>query len=259
MIIGISISDPGEEELAKQGMAMVHLQDMMVETARYLLSKGHTIAYGGDLTFEGSFNFTDLLFQLSRAYGATNKIKNYSAFPLYTKITSQREAELFHVAEIVRIDPDTLLSPKWKGVRYENATYEERTYLDELFEWKSDHAKQIWSSSLTAMRKQMTKDIDCRIVVGGKLTGYKGSMPGIAEETILCLKANIPVYIDGRFGGAAREVLQIIRQIQSWEVNNLKEQFSDFSNQSWQEINQDVICINSGPKILEIDDLFKIL
>ena len=36
----------------------------------------------------------------------------------------------------------------------------------------------------------MCKAADCRILLGGKLDGYKGVMPGIAEEALFSLSAH---------------------------------------------------------------------
>ena len=45
------------------------------------------------------------------------------------------------------------------------------------------------AGSLTAMRQTMLKETSGRVVLGGKVEGYLGSMPGIAEEALLTLRA----------------------------------------------------------------------
>jgi len=47
------------------------------------------------------------------------------------------------------------------------------------------------------------EEID-RIVLGGKLQGYSGLLPGIIEEVLLAIRRRQPLYIAGGFGGAAR-------------------------------------------------------
>ncbi len=42
--------------------------------------------------------------------------------------------------------------------------------------------------------------IQARIILGGKLEGYFGFMPGLAEETIYAIEKKTPVYILGGFG-----------------------------------------------------------
>ncbi|WP_374982281.1 hypothetical protein [Salmonella enterica] len=56
---------------------------------------------------------------------------------------------------------------------------------------------------LTAMRIAMNEKLHARIIVGGRLTGYSGRMPGIIEEASLALRESIPLFIVGGFGGAA--------------------------------------------------------
>lgn len=258
MKIGISISDPGEEELARQGMTSLHLQDAMVETARYLLHAGHTLIYGGDLTFHGGFNFTELLFQLNRAHGGRDRIINYSAFPLYTKITVQREAELLPIAEIIRVNPSPEFE-KWTSVRYENVSEIEREYLDNIFDNMTPETKAIWAESLTEMRKQMTENIQCRIVMGGKTQNYKGSMPGIWEETLLCIENNVTVYVDGRFGGAAREIVNTVNEKTPTDIYGLGKRIDVLKNGKVEAMIDRVICFKGKETFPEINNLFKLL
>ena len=47
----------------------------------------------------------------------------------------------------------------------------------------------------------MRQETRARIVLGGRVAGYKGRMPGIAEEALLSLQAQQPVFLLGGFGG----------------------------------------------------------
>lgn len=66
------------------------------------------------------------------------------------------------------------------------------------------------------MRNAMHTDINARIVMGGRVEGYKGKMPGIAEETGLSLEAKQPVFILGAFGGCARDIAETMGLADSW-------------------------------------------
>lgn len=206
-VIGISISESSDME--NFGMSYLHLQNNMVEIARYLLHKGFTLAYGGDLNYESHFNFVEILFQLGMTYGGNpnQRIINYSAFPLYTKISKNREAEISKMAKIKRINPSSEYD-NWLNVRYETANSEQRKYLDWIFDCTDDKAKEIWTKSLTKMRQAMTNEISARIVVGGKTKNYLGKMPGIEEEAILCVENDVTVYVNETFGGASAEFLK---------------------------------------------------
>jgi hypothetical protein len=46
--------------------------------------------------------------------------------------------------------------------------------------------------------------------MGGKLNGYVGLLPGVAEEALITLQANKPLYLLGGFGGATRAVIDIL-------------------------------------------------
>ena len=57
--------------------------------------------------------------------------------------------------------------------------------------------------ALTSMRRHITDRCDARVILGGKLTEYQGTIPGILEEASMSLHAGQPLYVAGGFGGAA--------------------------------------------------------
>ena len=63
-----------------------------------------------------------------------------------------------------------------------------------------------WDEGLTAMRESTTARLSARLALGGRVEGYKGKMPGVAEEVALALKAGLPVYLLGGFGGCVRDI-----------------------------------------------------
>jgi hypothetical protein len=209
-VIGISISEPDPGELGKLGFGLVHLQDAMVEIARYLLTKGYNLAYGGDLNHEKSFNFTELLFQLGMTYGGMeNRIVNYSAFPIYTKISKKHEAELIRAGRIIKVNP----SPEfdhWLDVKYEFAEKTQKEFLDEVFKGETEKAKKIWADSLARMRETMSESVSGHIAIGGKINGYKGNYPGIMEEVVTTINLRKQVFIDDAFGGCSKMIGDLI-------------------------------------------------
>ncbi|MNG16580.1 hypothetical protein D3C84_1005080 [compost metagenome] len=64
------------------------------------------------------------------------------------------------------------------------------------------------------MRITMMSNSDARIVVGGRVEGYKGAMPGIAEEALLSLRAGMPTFLVGGFGGCTRDIAETLGLIQ---------------------------------------------
>lgn len=63
-----------------------------------------------------------------------------------------------------------------------------------------------WARGLTVMRERITTLSQARLVIGGKLAGFSGLVPGVVEEAWLSLKRKQPMYVAGGFGGAARAV-----------------------------------------------------
>lgn len=64
-------------------------------------------------------------------------------------------------------------------------------------------------------------------MLGGRVAGYKGRMPGIAEETLLSLRARQPVFLLGGFGGCARGIAEAIGLADTWAGSR-----SDWSGRS---------------------------
>ena len=66
------------------------------------------------------------------------------------------------------------------------------------------------------MRVVMREETQARIVLGGRVNGYKGRMPGIAEETLLSLESSRPVFLLGGFGGCTRDIAETIGLVDHW-------------------------------------------
>ncbi|MDM8555733.1 hypothetical protein QUF75_13455 [Desulfococcaceae bacterium HSG7] len=193
-VIGISISESPDME--QRGLGPMHLNDAMVEFARYLLTGGATLAYGGDLRKDG---FTEILFELVKTHNRQGKppyerIINFLAWPIHLKLTTSQKAELKKVALFKPLNP-----PDYLDV---NKT--------EYIKPDSIVNRYIWARCLSSMRKEMNQSIQARIILGGKVTKYSGKYPGLAEEALLALQANTPLYLIGGFGGCTYTVIQAL-------------------------------------------------
>jgi hypothetical protein len=196
--IGISISE--SDDISRYGYEHVHLQNAIVEMARYLLASGSTLAYGGDVRYDPNFNFADILFQLTRTYNkeikkVSDKILNYVSYPIYKVIDLETKAKLRDIVQFIEVAPPEEPTKDYK----------------EIILCKSPEDNYIWARSLTTLREKMNSDINARIILGGKLKGYKGRYPGIVEEGYLALKDNLPTYIIGSFGGGARAIFEALK------------------------------------------------
>jgi len=203
--VAISISE--SPDMAALGLSDGHLRDAMAEIALHFLSAGTSLAYGGDLRQHG---FTELLFELVERYRnhprhrGTIIVTDYLAWPVHIRMNSQ-ELNAFAdehkaVAGLVFLARD--------GTRLEH-----RQRLD-LPSHEPDEDE--WTEGLTAMRTVMRQETQARVVVGGRVEGYLGAMPGIAEETYLSLEACQPVFLLGGFGGCARDIAESVGLAARW-------------------------------------------
>lgn len=217
--VAISISESPDSSTLGIGKAM--FEDLSVELARHLLISGAHLVYGGDLRPGG---FTELFKDLTYQYGIYEKDKtlknyftNYLAWPIYIGMSPTTQAEykscrvICQKATIPNTIPtglhDLMLPP---------------TTVDNLY---------YWAESLKAMRQEMESNIDARIILGGRVTGFKGYMPGLYEEAINAANAKHPIYLLGGFGGAALRLIKLIKG----ETTSEKLFEECCSNRSYQE------------------------
>ena len=209
--IGISISDGPDMQVL--GLGLGHLRDAMTGIATHLLSSGDALAYGGDLRNGG---FTQVLLELVSKYSneynvfishshddredvdRLSRVINYFAWPVHISLSNAQlddlNKEVGDLAEVMFLDLDG-----------EAITLDRRKTIS-----PSDPDDATWSDGLTAMRRTMAGQIDARIILGGRVEGYKGRIPGVAEETLLSFEALQPVFLLGGFGGCARDIAETL-------------------------------------------------
>ncbi|HCF0147874.1 hypothetical protein ACRS57_21115 [Pseudomonas aeruginosa] len=209
--IAISISE--SPDMPVLGLSDEHLRDAMAEIARHLLALGARLIYGGDLRQHG---FSELLFELvarhrrdSDAGDSRCGVTNYLAWPVHTlQPIAELEAQIAEFedsAELVLLRADGSRLP-----------IEERRGLPSKVP-----TEQEWAEGLTSMRITMMSESDARIVVGGRVENYKGTMPGIAEETLLSLRAGKPIFLVGGFGGCARDIAETLGLVPPRSTSNV--------------------------------------
>jgi hypothetical protein len=194
-IVGISISD--SPDLDSLGFTDLHVQDAMVEIARYLLVNNCKLIYGGDLRKGG---FTFIFSELAKLYSnAKNydsfRVANYFAWPIHINLSrvddSEFKANNIQVVKLpppkdISIEPDVFLKP------------------DNL------NNKIIWAKSLTSMRLTITETSQARILIGGQVMNYMGIVPGLVEEAIYSIRKMQPLYLCGAFGGATKAIIDAV-------------------------------------------------
>lgn len=199
-IIGVSISTP-KEGLDAIGLSESHLTSAMDLIARALLSKGATLAYGGDLRPDG---FTEFLGGLVRAHNAGRRdayerIINMLPWPKNVGLDVEAIGAQAKDLSVEPVPPPEDLVAA--GLADPQAIPDPNTAA----------GRYVCARGMLAMRERMNALIDARIVLGGKRNGFSGRYPGILEEVLLALEACKPVFVLGGFGGAAQDVAELLR------------------------------------------------
>ena len=209
--IAISISE--SPDLSHLGMSDRHVKRAMEAVATYLLASGYRLAYGGDLRRDG---FTEQLFELVSRYARSPQSDGQPGVIDYLPWS----APAFLSSKDVRDLSDRLGSAaQIKCLAHDGTVLEPTEFPAEPPRDQSETA-----SSLTAMRRIMLRETAARVILGGRVEGYQGAMPGIAEEALLTLQAGKPLYIIGGFGGCARDIAESL---------NLVEPLHDPQRTSW--------------------------
>ena len=194
----IAVSISRSPEMKVLGLAQEHLDDAMSEIARHLLAMGANLVYGGDLRPTG---FTELLIELAIRHRRNSDeqrpqvvFTNYFPWPVHINLSveevKQRCEVVEGLADLVFLTVDGREMP-----------FEERLRLT-----PHDPTREEWAEGLMSMRNFVTRISNARIVLGGKVTDFHGRMPGVAEESLLALRAGQPLFLLGGFGGCARDI-----------------------------------------------------
>ena len=207
--ITVSISDSGDAQ--RYGLSREHFDTLTDEIHLYLLLAGLKIAYGGALKgeFSGASNVTLRLFELVRTYSKlaegvsaaplNGAILNVAPWPLRLSY-GDAEWKLF-AGNIARFEEgprpdlpwsDDAIFPPAGGTRPLGSDTPQRRYA--------------WARGLSAMRERITALSQARLVIGGRMEGFAGLVPGVVEEAWLSLAQKKPLYVVGGLGGAARAV-----------------------------------------------------
>jgi len=191
----VALSISTSPDLRVLGLSTEHVEDAMAEIARHLMACGAALAYGGDLREGG---FTELLFEIVNRYRANKDsekilVKNYLAWPVHASMDVARiealQQALKTLAQLI------LLTPSGKEIE-----------LTKRPAAPQEPSGEDWVKGLTAMRMTMASKIAARIALGGATTGYKGKLPGIAEESLIQLQRKAPLFLVGGFGGCAYDL-----------------------------------------------------
>lgn len=209
--------------LLARGMGLEHLRELLIRLARPILRQGASLAYGGhwkepdDKGIDDNFTYT--LLRLISAEQEDNSLGgpdtsrqigilyNHVAWPHYLGISRAIEARWINASRIVPVTQEQAGFAKGEIA------------ADSEVDLKTPRAIFNAAVTLSAMRRLMMTGmsiavpdvpdpddipaVSARILLGGKLEGFTGFLPGIFEEALVTLESQRPVYILGGFGGAA--------------------------------------------------------
>lgn len=253
--VGISISETPSEGYANHHLSPDHLNRLAQDLARHLLARSATILYGGDLRKDG---FTQFI--LDEAIALKNRlntddvhVENHLAWPLYiseagivawrAKYHSVMKTEEHKIPDDIKNDVD------------------QAQYLAP----SSTHNKYVWSRCLTEMRNESIESSKARICAGGKLSGYKGKMPGVLEEIHIAMTKKKPIYLLGAYGGVVGEVCKTVssRSItepltEEWQIthNDGYKDLQDMAKENHQAA--DYSGLKSILESVSLDDIAKV-
>lgn len=191
---GISISHSPVEDMARLGQDNSHLKCLSKILAQKIIRNDALLMYGGDLRPNG---FTQFLFEeakIVRSHSHNEKkilIENYTSWPVQQSESSELKqwtADHRGVCKFINCDLPC------------DVNYSTDDYI----------TSYIWGRCLTDMRKRMINESDVRICAGGKISDFKGCMPGILEEILFAAAQKKPIFLLGGFGGMSERICRYL-------------------------------------------------
>jgi hypothetical protein len=218
-LVALSLSTGSDAE--RYGGSELHLATMAHDLALYLLLAGLRLLYGGVLGYGArrqnsrgpgdDVDYVERLMELVERYSPLARelgrplepIENWLAWPMYEELTDEQRNEYQgNRATLTEVPPPDDLDIGDSELRPgENGRYPDNTPL----------SRYVRARCLTNLRVESTSAASARVAMGGKLDGYTGLVPGVAEEVLLTLHVGKPVYLLGAFGGATRAVIDVMQ------------------------------------------------
>ena len=229
MVIAFSLSFQRDDLLAR-GMGFEHLRELLSRLTRRILRQGASIAYAGNwVDTKDNLTYT-LLRQISAeleeniSEGRKNsekerkkergKLYNHSAWPHCLKITPNIEAQWITHCRIVRItQQEAELAEDDIVPDIDAHNKAPRTIFNAAVTLSAMRRFQMEGMTIPILpqTKEHIPPVVARILLGGKVDGYSGFVPGIFEEALVTMQHKRPLYILGGFGGAAGILADAIR------------------------------------------------
>jgi hypothetical protein len=192
----VALSISAAEDMAAMGRMDRDVDHALNHFLRALLTEGTTIVYGGDYRLGG---FAERIQDLVRTYAPgsmeaeAQPMHSFLAWPYANAPGDELVEELkryvcFHQVEM----PDDI------------------AHLPAAAAGSAEERLRI-ARSLSHQRGIVNAKTTAHIFMGGKMSGYRGFLPGVLEEFLLAVKAEIPIFLTGAFGGVASQLITLLR------------------------------------------------
>jgi hypothetical protein len=208
----VALSASKSADLGRLGLSEYHCRLVIAEVGRALMLAGATVVYGGNLSADG---YTDILLEEAQRFGGNDQVLELTI--------PESEYTQYSGPELNEIDARLGEHGKLLLVRSDSV-------LERVRDLNTRPADQVNSAeALSAMRAYVSLHSDARILVGGKLANYQGSLPGVIEEAILTAEAGKALLVAGGFGGAAAAISNALDLATSnaWQPTNFPEGEND--------------------------------
>jgi hypothetical protein len=189
--IALSVSE--SSDLARLGLDSAHLELAVAELTRAIVFAGGTVVYGGRI----DWGFTSIVLDEAERFGSS--VGAFEHYVPYSEHSGVAHDDLDGYARGLSVKARVRLIDA-AGVAREVADASASSFA---------RGEVDSTDALTAMRKVTSDVSDARVVLGGKVTGFVGAFPGVAEEAALTATQGKPLFIAGGFGGAATLVGRI--------------------------------------------------
>lgn len=194
--LGVSISDSAD--LGALGLLPRHAELTLAEIARAVLTGRGGLVYGGRIKPSG---FTQFLM---------HEVERYGSHPdALTLCLAEPEHRMLSRDDLRTLDQS--LGPHGRvvclgpgGNEIDPRTVQNGSEPTAELNGHSDQR------SYSAMRRHVTDISHARVLIGGRLTGFKGAMPGIIEEAVYAVEASKPLFVVAGLGGASALIAQTL-------------------------------------------------
>ncbi|WP_405588440.1 hypothetical protein [Streptomyces sp. NBC_01092] len=193
--IGVSVGTSAD--LDRLGLAETEFRSVLGELVGLVVAAGGTPVYGGSLRQDG---YTPFLIERMREYAPPSRpLLNTLAWTEHRKLPLSELADqrqrFGRYAEIVFLSVDGEPVDPAEG-RGEDPVPE------------SDPGTT--RRALTGMRRYLMRQVDAHLILGGRRGGFLGTLPGLLEEALLALEADLPVYLAAGYGGVTAEIAKAL-------------------------------------------------